>query len=115
MQTVLSPLVKLSVFSFCVLVTASENGEAPSDAILITILHLVSIILTVVKYSSDFVLLFFSSVERSSECYPRGDTGKHFSGSTNHHHHTGHTTLLGKYILEVAAKHVRKRYQATTG
>ena len=32
MQTVVSPPAKLSKFSFCVLVTASENGEASSDA-----------------------------------------------------------------------------------
>ena len=32
MQTVVSPRSKLIMFSFCILVTASENGEAPSNA-----------------------------------------------------------------------------------
>ena len=63
------------MFSYCVLVAVSGSGEAPSGA------HykptLVGIILIVVKYSGNFVLLFFSPVEGSSECFLWGGTGEH--------------------------------------
>ena len=67
---------------------------------------------TVVRYSSGFVLLFYSYVGGSSECFLGGDTGRHDMCSTGHYHLTGRTTLLGREIPKVAdnmyAKDVRQ-------
>ena len=58
------------------------------------------------------MLLFYSYVGGSSECFPGGDTGRHDMCSTGHYHLTSCTTLLGREIPKVAdnmyAKDVRQ-------
>ena len=98
--------LKLSVFSYCVLVAVSGSGEDPSGA------HykptLVGIILIVVKESGDFVLLF-SPLLRGLRSVSRGEALGGMMCGTGYCHCSGRIALLGRYVLKVAAEHVPNR------